>query len=380
MNEKTWYFIYRNFTVGGNETLIIRIASYLSKNGLKGCLVHETISPEIERDVQLSGLKKVKIESWSVREIISRIRNNHCLILTFRIQTYFLISNALRGCHVLMYCVHPYHLTFDNERDGLAKKAKMFVFFEIMMDGIRSGTIIFMDDDSRKIVERKYRIHISKKLVYLLPYEDSQKLKTWAVNGTRCRKILSVCRADFPFKGYVMGLADAVKKLHDEGENIYLHIVSSGKDISVLKKKIEGFDYIQLTEGLPYEQLETAYLEADIYAGMGQTILEAASYGVPAIVADANTMDFTVAGYFHNNPRCCSSFGSGYAGIDFLRNLCQMDNQDLEKLGSLSRSLFRQMYSMSGFVRQLSEQEWKRKCNLYEKILFSLLKDRIAPW
>lgn len=379
MREKRkWIFIYRDFVTGGNETLILRIARHIVNEGSACYLICETVSSEMVRQIVEVGANILKPQRWSTQSVVAEIPEQADVIMTFRITTYFLIKNSYDKCKVVMYCVHPDHLTFFNEKRTCDKKIKQLVFNRIIKTGTDNGTILYMDDESKCEVEKKYHFPIPADSVYFLPFEKSNAYKCWKAEDSKT--ILTICRADFPFKSYVLGLVDAAKNIYNEGINLKLKIISYGKDLNQIIQKKEGLDYIELIGEVPYQELEKYYLAADIYVGMGTTILDAARIGIPAIVANVNSPQFMSAGFFHEKPRTCAGFGEGEKGEDLLRTLLMCEASQLKKIGDVARKAFEDIYSMDKYISRVEAISKGSSSTVWEKMWFKILKNRMTPF
>lgn len=50
------------------------------------------------------------------------------------------------------------------------------------------------------------------------------------INRSNTINVISICRADFPFKGYVIGLIEEFAKYNADNKNSNLHVIASGKN------------------------------------------------------------------------------------------------------------------------------------------------------
>ena len=222
-------------------------------------------------------------------------------------------------------------------------------------------------------VEKKYRITISPDKIYPLPFEMTDKRKEWG-NDPEVREVLSICRADFPFKSYILGLIDCIKKINEQNKRAKLRIVSYGKDIDQIKRRIGDCESIELIGETPYDKLTEYYLQADIFVGMGTTILDAAKFGLPAIYANVDSPEFVSCGFFHDNPQAVGILDKeGFQGELLVRELVEQDYSELKRLGDMNREIFIQNYSMDSFYKKLQEQEYIRDNSIEKKLIYTMI-------
>lgn len=118
--------------------------------------------------------------------------------------------------------------------------------------------------------------------------------------------ILTISRADFPFKGYLIGLIEFVKVLVEDGEDVKLTIISYGEGIDVLKEKIAECDVnvrnrISLLGKTDYGELERYYQNVKLYIGMDTTIIDAAQRGIISIPVVADTYELSADSFYHED-------------------------------------------------------------------------------
>ena len=101
------------------------------------------------------------------------------------------------------------------------------------------------------------------------------------------------------------------------------------KIISKLPLETQKNIYI---EGIvPYEKLEYYFEDADIYIGMGTTVLDACNHMVPALTVCSYTYEFLTIGFFYENPQILAGFykpnSTVYkSGADLVKNVLEMEN------------------------------------------------------
>ena len=349
-----WCFVYQNYVTGGLETFVLRMANYLVNNGHSVYLVCQTVSDEMKSQYTDSGTRIEYFDIWNRKKISQRMKGKVDIFISFGLSDYFLLGKYAKYAVSLMYCVHPTHLTMDDRKKNLIEILKMPVFYQIIKEGINNNTLLMMDENISDAIYKKYKLKVKPSEILQLPYEPASKVKKW--NGTfeKPYSVLTICRADFPFKSYVLGLVDAIASINKNNIVAKLTIVSYGKDLDVIKGKIKGKNYIKLIPETKYNDLENIYLDSDIYVGMGSTAIEAAKYGLPVILANVNSPDFLSCGFFCDNPQAIGEFDTdGIDGYKLLTELLKMDRDMFINLADNCKNVFDNNYDMGLFINRI---------------------------
>lgn len=151
--------------------------------------------------------------------------------------------------------------------------------------------------------------------------------------------VLTVARL-YPMKDYVFGLIEAIAVLAKEPgqSDIRLTIVGDGpfmEDLQQLAKDHGVGSLVSFVGVVPPDQLEIYYSKADIYVGMGTTLLEASSHGVASVIAIAHSRTFESPGLFgrvagHYLGEAISGIKT-QPGICYLRELLRSDSRLAEE-------------------------------------------------
>jgi glycosyltransferase involved in cell wall biosynthesis len=162
-----------------------------------------------------------------------------------------------------------------------------------------AGMLISMNEASLQGHRVRYGYRLERKVVIPLPMIIPGDNKSRPISADCV--ILTVARL-VDVKGYVAGLIKTLARIQQTaGLRFRLIIVGDGPLRSKLEKDAESSGIgcrIEFVGTVPYAELKEYYVKADIYVGMGTTVLEAASAGVPAIVAIAYTENFLTTGVF----------------------------------------------------------------------------------
>ena len=309
-------FLYKNIVIGGVHTLLYRMSNCLLQRGFSVGIYCNSISPDIIDFYHNSNIPLI-IYPKNLKYIFRELNSNDNYIIVFEFDLYLdlVLNTRKRGNNkIFLYSVHPY--TFDYYFLGVDLKKKFHhrvfekEYSKFIAEEVKNGFIFFMDEQTLLHSIQEYHISIS-------PSEYESHIVRIIMNKHNSIKkeedlykhkfeILTISRADFPFKGYLKELIQIVYEFQKK-ENVGLTVISSGPHIKQLMNWIETYDvkqeFISLVTNVPYNKLNDYYNKADIYVGMGTTILEAANCGVISLPVEPYTYECKSYGFFNSNPK-----------------------------------------------------------------------------
>jgi glycosyltransferase involved in cell wall biosynthesis len=131
-----------------------------------------------------------------------------------------------------------------------------------------------------------------------LAVDLAQRMNVTARGGV---SLLAVARLH-PMKEYVFGLIEAVAVLREEGyKELTLTVVGDGplRTRLVALVRARGLEsHVRFAGTVAPAELPRYYTEADIFVGMGTTLLEASSLGLASVVAIGHCPEFKSPGFF----------------------------------------------------------------------------------
>lgn len=299
-------FTYKNIIVGGCEFLIYKLSKYAIKVGDIPIVLCKTIDTEMRKKFDQSNIKIEKIDQWDYPDFEEKTERG--VIITFLPSDYFRYFNLFSGYSVLLYTVH-YKALEISTKNKFIKKLYKFYLKPILKKAILHNRIVCMDEQTvnytndyydwkKKLKPRIVRIPIDivqqdEKII------DSRYYK-------KNRNILTIARAEFPFKGYLIGLIKEFVLLFNEYHNLTLTIISYGSDIEILKNELKGIprdirNNIELLGKTDYSKLDDYFNNCYLYIGMGTTVLDASQRYIPSITVKAYTYELVSGNYFFNN-------------------------------------------------------------------------------
>lgn len=287
--------------LGGTETLILKHLRWLREHGFIGMVV----SPSGPMSESFRGsaahfieLTEAQADQASMTDSELVARNEQIAgLLGRREPCHFIVFNA-EGLHMAAdLCSHIHgsavsvYLVFDD----IFGPRKL----EYLEEMNSLGMVLSMNEGCLEGHRRRYGYDLSRSVIVPLPIRLAES--HYPPAPTADCVILTVARL-VDMKGYVEGLIGCLADIY-QGTGIPCRLIIVGD--GPLREKLERTaaksciaSRIEFVGAVPYEVLNEFYRRADIYVGMGTTLLEAASAGIPAVIATAHTSEFTTTGLF----------------------------------------------------------------------------------
>ena len=330
--------------------MIAKLASEMTKY-YKVKIICNTIDPSV---IDLFNKKNINFEifdNWNFKKILKKEKEK-CYI-TFFLKDYLQIKflkNKLN--HVFMYIVNPKILWLDNT---LKSKLKRFLCKKIIKKYIKSSKFIFMDEQCLESTLKSYRLNenISKIAKLIRISVDDINVDRIIKEKSNRIKLLSVSRAEFPFKGYLIGLLKWFNKYCSNDERFELTIVSYGPDIEKVEYELNNLSdnakkricFLGKTNN---EKLKEMYLNSDFYIGMGTTILEASQLGCVSYAVEPYKYDLVVNKSFEEAPNKVALHGDeDNLVIGLKEELLNIYEKNYDEKSKRHREVIRNMYSLS---------------------------------
>lgn len=346
-----YLFVYRNITSGGCESLIINLAKQFKKSGYRVICICETIEKS-ERIIFLRNQILVKeIRLWSeLTEYIKKLEYSGQLnILTFEWETFCTIFLCERkDKKTILYTIHPKTLIGFGDRDDFREtyknEAKRFI-----MILAKQGHIVVMDEAvSGKAIDYYDTVFEMKIIRIGIDIETKQELQS-ATSFIKPPRMLTVARAEFPFKGYLLGLIKWFGGY--KNTELVLEIVSYGEGIDLIRKEIDKLplhkkNRIVLYDKMEYEEFKQLLIGKTIYVGMGTSILDAAEQGVLSIPVQPESYNVLCNGFFHEYPYVCADKSLGYIEFAVLVDMAmRMSAEDYQRVREQNMEIVKKIYS-----------------------------------
>jgi hypothetical protein len=253
-----------------------------------------------------------------------------------------------------------------------------------LQKALKENKIIVMDEKTIEYAEDYYKgtllfSRLHNKIVRIF-VEDSGynefKLNEKIVSKTF--NILAIARAEFPFKGYLLGLVRDFPKYADY--QTYLDIVSYGPDIKKLKDELlilnESYKgRVKIHGKKTHKELFPYFDSSNVYVGMGTTILDAAVRKVISIPIQSYTDKVFASNYFHLNYRNVVDDGKGHNNFaQLIQGIRNMNEMEYKKACNESRDIVLQYYeakkNTSLLLKFINESPQDDFCFIYALINF----------
>lgn len=360
-------FLHPKIVMGGGETLIRRMAEWFKRRNEKFIILTEEISSDSKKNIKkLFNSSGVIIETVSVinldvlKTILDKYRKQKENVCFFSFEHLFYYSKMiarlkkklnLNNVRITIYVVNSIQL--KKKKSLICKLENIYCKYiekKIFIKLYRNHNIVYMDQYFLRDAKKYYGVELEENHIFRLPIF----LNDFNIADARKRyiskefNILTIARADFPFKGYIMGLIDEFLKLKIHYQHITLTIISYGKDENIIREKINALSdkdkqFINFTGQVEYDALSKYFSQANLFVGMGTTLLDAANYGVPAVIIHPYTYDAIAIGFFHIYPEILGISERKESLYDLIEKVINMSQGEYE---SLSKSTYRALLSI----------------------------------
>ena len=225
-----YLFFFRHVTIGGAELLIEKIARQLLKNGNNACVVCEEIIDNTKNRYNSIKLNIILIKDWeNYTEVKKYIKSYDTICVTFEwdifLDIYRICSSNIKRTVFYAICDNILGLKYRNI--SIIRKLERKIMSNALLTMLENQNVIFMDEQTVRFTKKYY-----SDIQYKNQKFEIIRIPVDSFSPKRIKKkknifrILSVARADFPFKGYLIGLIKFMEQIDDD---VYLDIVSYGK-------------------------------------------------------------------------------------------------------------------------------------------------------
>lgn len=397
--EKKVVFIAYLCNYGGIETMIIRMSKWLTKNNIltevlgdKDRKVDERLMDELIHSGAKVSLISYRHKDKSLKEIKERYNSGSVQCICFS-YIELIIADELFGsnknANILFYDANQFNLVADFHVSGALKK-RVFRFGSKIINKrlYFDHKIVFMDPLCKKRTLEEYNLgnRFDDDIIYL-PLEINDysdlKIKERKIDNKEFR-ILTICRFVFPFKGYVFGLLSLFLQLEPFYPQLRLVVIGTGKDEDMYAQKLDVLDdkirnKITWIKGVPYEHLQDYISEAQLYVGMGTTVIDAVNLGVPALPIGSYTYECKGYDFFYKDPANLGGIGGNVDIREYVEAVLNMSTDDYSILSKKDHDALLETYDINSVAKKLlNYQNVKnnRVFNAFERLMVNLIKAR----
>ncbi len=328
---------------GGSQTLMIRICKWLVNH-------NEEIVYLCNRDDNKNAIEQIKsiggrvynVGGDRINNLINFFKNNSIntkdlLVINYSINYYIEIEIVKKELSIefdnIVYCIIPD--TFEKGKgisNSFIRNILKKPYKRILKKMNRNNAVVMMDEVCKERTEKwnNTKLNSDTPLIRLpITFEPNESFEIDIVKGYNSRTILTASRADFLFKGYLLGLAKDFKEIKKSHPDVKLTIVASGKDEDQLKAQINQLSEetkadVKLIPWIDYEDLLTMIRSCYVFVGMSSTLLDAAKLYKICIPAKGYTEENLANSFFDEDPRYL------YASDDCTKPAIRLINECLE--------------------------------------------------
>ena len=293
-----------------------------------------------------------------------------------------LLTRRYKNVSNFLYIVHTNNVVPFNNR-LFARFIYNKLFSNLLKKMIDSNLLFFMDDMCVTAFNKLYNIEIDlESQIIFLPYQINKfPLENEDYTKKEKFRILTISRADFPFKGYIFGLIEQFTELKKMYPYLYLSIIAFGAEVHKIIDTIQWLDEeikksIEFIGRVPYDSLSNYIKETDLYVGMGTTVLDAANYFIPALVVKSYTYDCLTSGYFSENPLRVGAIGENLLSAKvYIESFLKKSENEILELRKNSFLALSDNYDIDMFAYKffkLKNNCQSLKLSLYDKFAMRL--------
>ena len=315
------YFPREAVEVGGADLLVQHLGKAMIENGDSVYMICARIDPIMKQSLESDGISVIISKDF---DKAYQCVNAPAYIVTFE-PINFARFYAKCGEYVKTVLYDVLDVSISQPLNDIKRELSNDDYnaaCKSLSYGIKEGRVLFMDEYTvaytQKILGEKYGLKKEDYSILRIPVADDYVPSiTMDLVDKRLKHphILAISRADFPFKGYLLGLIDWFK--HCDRGDIELDIISYGQDYNKILMAVEDIPIdkqkrLHLYGKTKYEDLR-AYLKSTcVFVGMGTTILDASINGVITIAIEAWTYELKPVGFFTDDYHCMVKSGQSF--------------------------------------------------------------------
>lgn len=221
---------------------------------------------------------------------------------------------------------------------------------------LQNNPTIVMDGICKGEFEKQYEYELSKEQVVPLGIKVPKEI---AHSGKRNKEFLitTVCRFEFPYKAYVLGLIKQFGELVQKYNGIRLQIIGWGDGEERVKEAILSLGEdcsrnINVIGKVEYSDLEKYLLESDAYVGMGTTLIDAGKLGVPSIAVDFYTEESMSDGLLYDNGDLVA-INASKRTAEVIETLINASDGEYEEICKKTYEIVREQYSIDSVMNKI---------------------------
>lgn len=362
---------------GGTATLSYRIGQKFKDEGFDVIYIYDILNDtNNEKMFAEAGFTLLRVceNKWKSTIIHNCENYENAILITYTIDNFVLIDRIVVknvNIHKYLYVVSTASIIRGASKgrisriDNVICKLLNYLDRKYINSIYINKQLLFMDDVTIKVARQNLMLPFedAEKNIFLLPYAVKVKPD---FQYKKDNIILTMSRVSFPFKAYLLGLLDAFTRLIEEMP-CELWVIGDGESKETLREKIESLPdsvkrHIKMIDSVSYDKVGQILQKGKVFIGMGTSILDASSNGVPSLAVAEYRADCVGKGWFINYPQYVgfSRNDNELSSLDrFLVSVFSMDEQEYVNLSIAHYKCVVDYYSMDSFYYRINENTTK---------------------
>lgn len=370
-------FIYQKWIVGGYELLCLKLARCYKEKGINIRVLFQEMDEYFRVRFLEMNMELIEIKDWwSLREYKSAMLFNGSTLIFASVLNDYIKARMILGKRIRAMLYLPGPTVLKMIEDDYLYSVNSFLTKKMLDNEIKNNHCVAMDVDNIDVAIQLYRnpewrdeieiVSIGNELVDL--DKESLELKLSSFSPFR---ILTVARAQFPMKGYMIGLLELLSQIITD-KKIELIIVSYGADIEKVKEKIKNTSFpdnvsIELKDKMDYEELKDLYAESHLYIGMGTTIIDASQNGTISIPIKYGTYNVEGDCFFYERPSELCFCGENSSIDSLVERAINMSPDQYREAVKKTIDSTKKIYDINVSAKSLLSKWRKMEVNVIDK-------------
>lgn len=308
---------------GGSQTLMLRICRWLTQNGIRSAVIcRGADNTEIVDKLRAGGTQIIPLDvrdTEAAEALFRRLaaEDSELIVVNF-IWSYYMDLERLKHITGLRFSNRVYAIHPDTFKKGGALRFRPLQalvrrsYGKLLRRMNENGAVNSMDEDVLSATEQYFGMTLSPKVPLLpLPMFCPERSDADALMeiGYASDLLMTASRAEYPYKGYLLGLPAVFSALKEKHPSLRLEIVAGGEeeDVALLREKLAALpsEYqkdITFHNWLDYDALRREMERCKVFIGMGTSVLDAALAYKPAVAVRYDTYDVLADGVLSDAP------------------------------------------------------------------------------
>ncbi len=372
---------------GGSHTLMYRMCKWLSENNIKSAIICTSKdNNEIVDKLENLGVEIICVDMKNVQygyKVLSYLMEEEDIKVYNLSWNYYLDIECIKKKYKLkfdnfVYCIHPE--TFKKGigfKTQLLKKLSIKKYAPIYNRMNKNNALIMMDEIDLDESNKYLNVTLNNTVpIVRLPMYCNEKIDYLNIiqSGFHNDIIMTAARAQFPYKGYIIGLIKDYAELKKTYNNLKLEIISAGEDYNVIVDTIASLDEniskdIVLHGWMDYEKLKNSIEKSKIFVGMGTTVLDSALLYKPSLPVRFNTYENIGDKFIHEKPENITvDYKCNSMAINSIRKILDLNLEEYVEICKESFYSVKNMYDINTCMAKLINFSTEKKdCLLTKK-------------